>query len=153
MMSLIAKINEDVKTAMKNHEKEKLNTIRMLKSAVQLASIEKKHDLSDEEVIEVLSKQIKMRKDSVAEFSKANRIDLAEQYNHEIDILMTYMPKQLEKEEVIVIIDEAFSKVNPTSEKQMGLIMKEVTPQVKGKFDMGEVSKIIKEKLSSLSND
>lgn len=153
MMSLIAKINEDVKTAMKNHEKEKLNTIRMLKSAVQLASIEKKHDLSDEEVIEVLSKQIKMRKDSVAEFSKANRIDLAEQYNREIDILMTYMPKQLEKEEVIVIIDEAFSKVNPTSEKQMGLIMKEVTPQVKGKFDMGEVSKIIKEKLSSLSND
>ena len=95
MMSLIAKINEDVKTAMKNHEKEKLNTIRMLKSAVQLASIEKKHDLSDEEVIEVLSKQIKMRKDSVAEFSKANRIDLAEQYNREIDILMTYMLKYL----------------------------------------------------------
>ena len=149
-MSLVEKVNEDVKVAMKNKDKDKLNTIRMLKSAMQLASIEKKHDLSDEEVIEVLSKQIKMRKDSIAEFSKANRTDLAAQYQSEIDVLMTYMPEQLSLEEVIKIVDEAITVVNPTSEKQMGLIMKEVTPKVKGKFDMGEVSKIIKEKLSNL---
>lgn len=149
-MSLVTKINDDMKLAMKSQDKEKLSVIRMLKSAIQLVSIEKKHDLTDEEVIEVLSKQIKMRKDSVLEFSKANRDDLASQYNKEIDIIMAYMPKQLDINDVINIIDEVINKVNPTSAKQMGLIMKEVTPQVKGKFDMGEVSKIIKEKLSNL---
>ena len=149
-MSLVEKINNDMKTAMKNQDKETLSVIRMLKSAVQLATIEKKHDLTDEEVVDVLSKQIKMRKDSVVEFTKANREDLANQYNKEIEILMTYMPEQLSKEAVMEIIETAIKEINPTSQKQMGLIMKEVTPKVKGKFDMGEVSKIIKEKLSDL---
>lgn len=149
-MSLVVKINEDMKDAMKSQDKERLGVIRMLKSAIQLTSIEKKHELSDEEVIDVLSKQIKMRKDSVAEFSKANRMDLANQYEKEIDILMTYMPEQLSLEDVISIIDEVIKEVNPTSQKQMGLVMKEVTPKVKGKFDMGEVSKIIRERLSDL---
>ena len=149
-MSLVVKINEDMKNAMKSQDKERLGVIRMLKSAMQLTSIEKKHELSDEEVIDVLSKQIKMRKDSVAEFSKANRMDLANQYEKEIDILMTYMPEQLSLEDVISIIDEVINEVNPTSQKQMGLVMKELTPKVKGKFDMGEVSKIIRERLSDL---
>lgn len=149
-MSLVEKINEDMKNAMKSQDKEKLSVIRMLKSAMQLTSIEKKHELSDDEVIDVLSKQIKMRKDSVAEFSKANRVDLASQYEKEIDILMTYMPEQLSLDDVISIIDEVINEINPTSQKQMGLIMKEVTPKVKGKFDMGEVSKIIRERLSNL---
>lgn len=150
LMSLVEKINEDMKLAMKSQDKERLSVIRMLKSAIQLATIEKKHDLTDEEVIEVLSRQIKMRKDSVLEFSKANRNDLVEQYNKEIEILMTYMPKQLSVEEANKIIDEVFEKINPTDPKQMGLIMKEVTPLLKGKFDMGEVSKIIKNKLTNL---
>lgn len=147
-MTLAEKINDDVKTAMKNQDKEKLNVIRMVKSAIQLAKIEAKHDLSDEEVIDVISKQIKMRKDSIVEFEKASRTDLAENYKREIDILNEYMPEPLAKEEVEKIIEEAFAKINPTSPKQMGLIMKEVTPLVKGKFDMGEVSKMIREKLN-----
>ncbi len=147
-MSLAEKITEDVKVAMKNQDKEKLNVIRMVKSAIQLAKIEAKHDLSDEEVIDVISKQIKMRKDSIVEFEKASRTDLAENYRKEIEILKEYMPEPLSIEKVKEIIDAAFDKIKPTSPKQMGLIMKEVTPQVKGKFDMGEVSKIIKEKLS-----
>lgn len=148
-MSLAEKITEDVKVAMKNQDKEKLNVIRMVKSAIQLAKIEAKHDLSDEEVIDVISKQIKMRKDSIVEFEKASRTDLAENYRKEIEVLKEYMPEPLSIEKVKEIIDAAFDKIKPTSPKQMGLIMKEVTPQVKGKFDMGEVSKIIKEKLSS----
>lgn len=149
-MTLIDRLNDDMKAAMRAQEKETLNVIRMVKSAVQLAKIELKHDLTDEEVIDVVSKQIKMRKDSIAEFSKANRDDLVAQYNKEIDILNEYMPEQLSLEEVEKIIDEAFSVVNPTSQKQMGLIMKEVNPKVRGKFDMGEVSKIIKDKLINL---
>lgn len=148
IMTLAEKINEDVKTAMKNQDKEKLNVIRMVKSAIQLAKIEAKHDLSDDEVVDVISKQIKMRKDSIIEFKKASRDDLAENYQKEIEILQEYMPEPLSLEEVEKIISEAFEKIKPTLPKQMGLIMKEVTPKVKGKFDMGEVSKIIKEKLN-----
>lgn len=149
-MTLVERLNDDMKTAMKAQDKETLNVIRMVKSAVQLAKIELKHDLTDEEVVDVVSKQIKMRKDSIVEFSKANRDDLVAQYQQEINILNKYMPEQLSLEEVEKIIDEAFVIVNPTSQKQMGLIMKEVNPKVRGKFDMGEVSKIIKDKLSNL---
>ena len=149
-MTLVERINEDMKLAMKSQDKETLSVVRMLKSAIQLSKIELKHDLSDEEVVDVVSKQIKMRKDSVLEFSKASRDDLVAQYEREIEILNNYMPEQLSLEEVEKIIDEAFLLINPSSQKQMGLIMKEVNPKVRGKFDMGEVSKIIKEKLSSL---
>ena len=149
-MSLINQINEDMKLAMKSQDKEKLSVVRMLKSAIQMASIELKHDLSDEEVIDVVAKQIKMRKDSIAEFEKASREDLVAQYKSEVEILNSYMPEQLSLEEVTKIIDEVFANVNPTSPKQMGLIMKEVNPKVRGKFDMGEVSKLIKDRLSNL---
>lgn len=149
-MSLVEKINEDMKVAMKSQDKEKLNVIRMVKSAVQLAKIELKHELSDEEVVDVVAKQIKMRKDSIEEFEKAGRNDLVAQYKSEIEILNEYMPEQLSLEEVNTIIDEVFEAIKPTSPKQMGLIMKEVNPKVKGKFDIGEISKIIKDKLNHL---
>lgn len=149
-MTLVEKINEDMKLAMKSQDKETLSVVRMLKSAIQLSKIELKHELSDEEVVDVVSKQIKMRKDSVLEFSKASRDDLVKQYEREIEILNNYMPEQLSLEEVEKIIDEAFLLINPSSQKQMGLIMKEVNPKVRGKFDMGEVSKIIKDRLSNL---
>lgn len=149
-MTLVERINEDMKSAMKAQDKETLSVIRMMKSAVQMAKIELKHDLSDEEVVDVISKQIKMRKDSVLEFKNAGRDDLAEQYNREIEVLNKYMPEQLSKEEVEKIIDDAFTLINPTSNKQMGLIMKEVNPKVRGKYDMGEISKIIKDRLSNM---
>ena len=149
-MTLVERINEDMKLAMKAQDKETLNVVRMIKSAIQMAKIELKHELTDEEVVDVVSKQIKMRKDSIVEFSKASRDDLLEQYNKEITILNKYMPEQLSLDEVVKIIDDAFTLINPTSQKQMGLIMKEVNPKVRGKFDMGEVSKLIKDKLSNL---
>ena len=149
-MSLVERINEDMKAAMKSQDKDTLKVVRMIKSAIQLAKIELKHDLSDEEVVDVVAKQIKMRKDSILEFSKASRDDLVAQYQQEIDILNKYMPEQLSIDEVNKIIDDAFPLVNQTSQKQMGLIMKEVNPKVRGKYDMGEVSKIIRDKLSNL---
>ena len=149
-MTLVERINEDMKLAMKAQDKETLNVVRMIKSAIQMAKIELKHELTDEEVIDVVSKQIKMRKDSIVEFSKASRSDLVEQYNKEITILNKYMPEQLSYDEVVKIIDDAFTLINPTSQKQMGLIMKEVNPKVRGKYDMGEVSKLIKDKLNDL---
>lgn len=149
-MNLNDRIMNDLKEAMKNKDSFKLGVIRMAKGAIQLEKINKKRDLNDEEVIDVISKQIKLRKDSINEFEKAGRNDLADTTKKEIEVLNEYMPEQLSSEEVNKIIDEAFAKVNPTSQKDMGLVMKEVTPKVKGKADMGEVSKIIKEKLSNI---
>ena len=149
-MNLNDRIMNDLKEAMKNKDSFKLSVIRMVKGAIQLEKINKKRDLNDEEVIDVISKQIKLRKDSINEFEKAGRNDLADTTKKEVEVLNEYMPEQLSSEEVNKIIDEAFAKVNPTSQKDMGLIMKEVTPKVKGKADMGEVSKIIKEKLNNI---
>ena len=148
-MSLVEQINEDVKAAMKSQDKDKLNVIRMVKSALQMAKINLKHDLSDEEAIDVIDKQIKMRNDSIVEFEKAFRNDLVEQYKSEVEILKAYMPEQLTKEEVIKIIDEAFAEIKPTSPKEMGLVMKNVTPKVKGRYDMKEISSMIKDRLNN----
>ena len=144
------RIIEDIKLAMKAQDKDKLNVVRMLKSDIQMAELNKKGELTDDEVISVVTKQIKMRKDSIKEFEKGNRNDLIEQANKEIKILEEYLPEQLSEEEVINIVDEVFKKVNPTSQADMGKIMGTLNPLVKGKADMGFVSKIVKEKLSNL---
>lgn len=140
-------ILEDLKTAMKNQDKEKLAVIRMVKGAIQMSELNKKHELNDEEVIDVITKEIKSRKDSINEFKKGGREDLITKTQAEIDILSTYLPKQLTEEELNKIIDEVFEVVKPESSKDMGKVMKELTPQVKGKADMGLVSKIVKEKI------
>ncbi len=149
-MTLLEQINNDMISYMKNKDSFSLGVVRMVKGAIQLEKINKKRDLTDEEVVAVIAKQIKMRNDSITEFSKANRTDLVEQYQKEITLLEGYMPEQLSIEEINKIIDEAFTKVNPTSSKDMGLIMKEVSPKLKGKADMSSVSTIIKEKLQNL---
>ena len=149
-MSLFEQINSDMVTYMKEKDSFKLGVVRMVKGAIQLEKINLKRDLNDEEVIAVVSKQIKMRNDSIAEFTKANRLDLIEQYKNEIEVLNKYMPEQLSSEEVDKILDEAFAKVNPTGSKDMGLIMREVSPKLKGRADMGKVNTIIKERLSNL---
>ncbi len=149
-MTLLEQINNDMISYMKNKDSFSLGVVRMVKGAIQLEKINKKRDLTDEEVVAVIAKQIKMRNDSITEFSKANRTDLVEQYQKEITLLEGYMPEQFSIEEIKKIIDEAFTKVNPTSSKDMGLIMKEVSPKLKGKADMSNVSTIIKEKLQNL---
>ena len=140
-------ILEDLKTAMKNQDKERLSVIRMVKGAIQMSELNKKHELSDAEVIDVISKEIKTRKDSINEFKKGNREDLIEKTQKEIDILQTYLPKQLSEEELTEIIDKVFDKVKPESSKDMGMVMKELKPLINGKADMGIVSKIVKTKL------
>jgi hypothetical protein len=151
-MSLSEQINNDLKTAMKEKDSFTLGVIRMLKGAMQLAKTNMRDEMADDEVIDVVSKQIKLRKDSIVEFKKACREDLVKENEQEIIVLSKYLPEQLTCNEIIEIIDAAFTKINPKSPKDMGLIMKEVTPKVKGKSDMGEVSKIIKDKLASINS-
>lgn len=149
-MTLLEQISKDMIDAMKSKDSFTLGVIRMAKGAIQLESINKKKELTDEDVVSVIAKQIKIRNDSIAEFSKANREDLVEQNKKEIAVLNKYMPEQLSDAKINEIIDEAFTKINPTSNKDMGLIMKEISPKLKGKADMGKVNAIIKEKLANL---
>lgn len=149
-MTLNEQINNDLKNSMKNKDAFTLGVIRMLKGAIQLSKRNVHDEVTDEEIINVVTKQIKLRKDSIEEFKKANREDLVNQNEEEIKVLEKYLPEQLSEEEILKIINTAFEKINPTSAKEMGLIMKEITPNLKGKADMGEVSKIIRDKLSSL---
>ena len=144
---MVEKLKQDMVEAMKNKEKERLTVIRMVKAAMDQEHIDRKREINDELLIDVVNKQIKMRKDSIAEFDKAGRTDLSEKTQAEVDILMAYLPEQLSTEEVSKIIDEIFDEVKPEGQKDMGKVMKEATAKLKGKADMKEVSNIIKEKL------
>ena len=146
-MTLSERINNDLKEAMKSKDSFRLSVIRMVKGAMQLAKPNPREELTDDDVVAVISKQIKMRNDSIKEFESAGRDDLAEQNRREIEILNTYMPKQLTTEELTEIIDKVFNEVKPTSQKDMGLIMKNISPLVKGKADMSLVNKLVKERL------
>lgn len=137
-------IMEDMKIAMKNQEKETLAVIRMVKGAIQLEELNLKRTLTDDEVITVITKQIKMRKESLIEFEKANREDLIEQTNQEIEILNRYMPIPFTEEEIDKKIEQAMDTIHPTSMKDMGRLMSILTPELKGKADMSIVSQKIK---------
>ncbi len=144
------KIKEEIVNAMKEKNTLKVQTLRGVKGEIDLEHINKKVEINDDLVISVLSHQIKTRRESIVEFEKGNREDLINKTNDEIDLLQTFMPKQLSDDEVNQILDTAFDKVKPTSAKDMGLIMREVTPQLKGKADMSKVSSLIKERLANI---
>lgn len=145
-------IMTDMKEAMKSHDKETLSTLRFLKSAIDLFKINNKMDRtespSDDTVIEVVSKQVKTHKESIEEFKKAGRDDLVENLLKEVQVLSKYLPEQLSEGEVRSKIDEVISSVKASSIKDMGKVMKELTPIFKGKADMKLVNTIVKEKLN-----
>lgn len=145
---LLEKFKKDLITAMKEKDKVKLNTLRSVKGAMQLEVINNKKEENDDLLLTVINKQIKMRNDSIEEFKKGSRDDLVKSYEEEISILKEYMPEMLSEEEIDSIIDEAIKSTGADNIKQMGLVMKEITPKVKNRCDMKEVSSKIREKLS-----
>lgn len=146
---MLEKIHNDIVNAMKAKDTLRLSTLRLLKGAIDLEKINKRLEtLSDEDIYVIIGKQIKTRKESIVEFEKGNRKDLIDKTNEEIKILSSYMPEMLSEEEIINIIDETISLINATSIKDMGSVMREVSPKLKGKADMSLVSSIIKNKLS-----
>ena len=141
------KIMIDLKNAMKNQNKELLNVVRMVKGAIQLEEINLKRELTDEEVVSVISKQIKIRKETITELENANREDLLKQTQKEIEILEKYMPEMMSEEEINKVLDEVFAEVNPTSQADIGKVMGKVSPLLKGKADMSLVNKLVKERI------
>ena len=144
---MVEKLKQDMIEAMKAKDKDRLTTIRMIKGDLDKEHIDKKREINDDLLIEVVNRGIKQRKDSISEFEKGGRSDLIEKKQSEIDILQSYLPEQLSMEEVESIIDEAFEVVKPEGARDMGKVMKEVTPKLKGRADMKQVSEIIKSKL------
>lgn len=147
---MVEQLDKDMIEAMKNKERERLMVIREVKAAMKQAHIDQKKEMNEELLIEVVTRAIKTRKESIKEFEKGARQDLVDKTNAEIEILNVYLPEQLSEEEIKKIVEDTFNKVQPTSQKDMGKIMGVITPLIKGKADMGMVSSLIKEKLSNL---
>ena len=147
-MSLLETLNADMKQAMKDKNKEALSVIRMVKSTVMNEQISLGHDLTPEEELTVLSREVKQRQDSLAEFEKGGREDLAAGIRSELTILAKYLPAQLTEEEIVAIVAAAIEQTGATGPKDMGKVMGVVTPQVKGKADGNVVADLVKATLA-----
>ena len=147
-MALREQLNEDIKTAMKAREQEKLGALRLLLSAVKQREVDERITLDDAGVIGVVEKMIKQRKDSISQYEKAQRQDLADKEKYEISVLESYLPQQLSAAEIDAIIAEAVAATGAKSAADMGKVMGVVKPKLAGRADMGKVSGLVKAKLS-----
>lgn len=147
-MALTDTVIKDMTTAMKEQDKFALSVLRMLKSALQLEKINLKHDLSDEEAMVVIKRQVKQRKDSISEYEKYGKTDEVENLNKEIECLSKYLPAELSEEEINKQLDIIFDELKPESMKDMGRVMKEATARLGAGADGSLVSKLVRERLN-----
>lgn len=147
---MLEQIKKDLVTSMKDQDKFKTSVLRMLKSAIQAEEINKKGELTDDEVLNIIKKQVKVRTASLEEYKSYNRTDLANDLAKEIEILKSYLPEELSKDELNKIIEEQFELLKPSSIKDMGKVIKAISSIVGTRADMSEVSKIVKDKLNNM---
>lgn len=148
-MSVLEELNKDMKDAMRAKDRDKLTTIRMIKSSIQNEEISKGRALEEEEEIAILSREKKQRLESYEEFERAGRTDLLEKLDEEIEIVDKYLPEQLTDDEVRDIVNETIDEVGAESMQDMGQVMSSVMPKVQGKADGGQVNTLVREILSS----
>lgn len=146
-MSLQDRLADDMKTAMKEKEsgKKRLSVIRMVRSSLKNAEIDKKCELSEEEVIDVLAREVKKRRDALEEYLKAGREDIANDLQEEIEILIKYLPEQMSEDEIRTLVRAVIDEVKPAGPKDMGKVMGKLMPKVNGKADGKLVNQIVKE--------
>ncbi|AIF52245.1 GatB/YqeY domain-containing protein [Pelosinus sp. UFO1] len=149
-MSLKERLTEDMKQAMKSKEAGKLHlsVIRMVRANIKNVEIDSKQELSDDGVLDVVAKEVKMRRDSIEEFKKGNRPDLVENLEQEVAILMNYLPEQLSEAEVRTLVEQAVVEAKAVSPKDMGKVMAVLMPKVKGRADGKLVNTIVRELLN-----
>lgn len=148
-MSFLDQLTQDMKEAMKQKDKERLSVIRMLKASLQNESIKLGKDLSDDEALTVLSRELKQRNDSLQEFEQAGREDLAEKTKSEIEVVKAYLPEPLTDEQLANVVAETVQEVGASSKADMGKVMQALMPKVKGRADGGKVSRLVQEQLST----
>lgn len=140
-------IQEDMKTAMRSHDKERLATIRLILAAVKQREVDERIDLTDEHVLAILDKMLKQRRESITQFEAANRFDLSDKEKAEIEVIQHYLPPQLSEADVDALIDKAVQECGATSTKDMGKVMAILKPQLQGRADIAAVSAKVKQKL------
>jgi uncharacterized protein YqeY len=146
-MSLKERIQQDVKDAMRARDKERLATIRLITAAIKQREVDERIELDDEQVLLVLDKMCKQRRESISQFEKAGRDDLIAQEVSELDIIQGYLPEQLDDDEIGALIDAAMADTGASSIKDMGKVMGQLKPKLQGRADMGAVSAMIKSRL------
>ena len=147
-MSLKAQITEDMKNAMRAKNSALLGTIRLLTAAIKQREVDERIELNDTDVISVLEKMLKQRRDSIAAFELAKRDDLADIEKYEVTVLQAYLPQQLTEDEIKTILDQVVTDTNANGVKDMGKVMAAIKPLVAGKADMGKISGLIKARLA-----
>ena len=145
---LKSRIQDDVKAAMKAKDKDRLATLRLITAAIKQREVDERIDMDDTQVLAVLEKMIKQRRDSISQYESAGRQELADQEKKEIAIIEVYMPEGLSDDEVAAMIDEAVSETGAASIRDMGKVMGVLKPKMQGRADMGKVSGLVKQKLS-----
>ena len=148
MSELKKRITDDMKSAMKAKDKQALKAVRMILEAIKQKEIDERIELNDAQVMTVIQKMVKQRKDSISQFSDAGRSDLVEIEEAELEIINNYMPEQLSEEEVVSFVDKAINDSGANSMKDMGKLMGMLKSQLQGKADMSLVSQLIKSRLS-----
>ena len=146
-MSLKERIQEDVKDAMRAKDKPRLATIRLITAAIKQREVDERIELDDTQVLVVLDKMCKQRRESISQFEQAGRDDLAAQEKAELELIQQYLPKQLTQAEINELIDAAMQATGASSMKDMGKVMGQLKPKLQGRADMGAVSALIKARL------
>ncbi|HSQ33805.1 MAG TPA: GatB/YqeY domain-containing protein [Peptostreptococcaceae bacterium] len=146
-MSLKSRLQDDLKLAMKNKDTVKKSVVTLIRSAIKQYEVDNRVELNDDQVIDVIAKQLKQGRDSLAEFQKAGREDLVQQIEAEIEVLKEYLPQQLSEEELEAIVKETIAEVGATSSKDMGKVMSAVRPKVKGRADGKLINELVKKNL------
>ena len=146
-MTFREKINEDMKTAMKARETDKLGAIRLLQAALKQKEVDERIVLTDDMILNIIEKMLKQRKDSIEQFTTGNRLDLVAKEEFEVGVLSAYMPQQMSEADVAAIVDAVIAETGATSAKDMGKVMNTLRPKVAGRADMGKLSAIVKARL------
>ena len=146
-MTLREKINEDMKTAMRARDSEKLGAIRLLQAALKQKEVDERVELTDGLVLTIIEKMLKQRRDSIEQYTAGNRPDLVAKEQFEVGVLSAYMPQQLSDAEIEKILDDVIAETGATSAKDMGKVMNALRPKVAGRADMGKLSGIVKSRL------
>lgn len=148
-MGLKAQLLQDMKEAMRSKDKVRLSTIRMINSLIKNAEIEKRGELTDDEIIQLLMKYAKQRKEAIEMYEKGGRQDLVEKEKAELAVVESYLPKQMSEEEIRELVKEAIEATGASSPKDIGKVMQHVMPKVKGRADGSVVNKIVREMLAN----
>jgi uncharacterized protein YqeY len=151
-ISLIDRLAEDMKDALRTRDTVRLGTIRLLRSQLQNATIQQGRGLSEEEVLTVLSSAVKLRKEAIEKFKQGQRQDLVEKEQAELDIIQSYLPEPLSEGDLSALIDQTLQEVGAKGPGDLGLVMKKIMPQVRGRAEGGLVNRLARERLQKLSS-